>query len=146
MPTGTASMSDKYFVDTNILIYSQDASEPHKQPIARKLLEKLWNERSGSLSVQVLNEYFVNVTRKIEFPLTPQEAWSDVQAFQAWHPTPLTMELMERSHRLHLAHSLSWWDSLIVSAAQASCCTLLYSEDLSHNAHYDQVRICNPFF
>jgi predicted nucleic acid-binding protein len=82
-PSGTAVLSDNIFVDTNILLYSRDTSEPEKQAIATVMLTELWVMRNGRLSVQVLNEYFVNVTRKLDPGLSPEEAWDDIEALSA---------------------------------------------------------------
>ena len=138
-------MSDNIFVDTNILLYSRDASEPEKQAIASARLAELWENRSGRLSVQVLNEYFVNATRKLDPGLSPEEAWDDIEALSAWNPLPLDMAILTRSFAVQRRYQLSWWDSMIVAAAETAGCTHILSEDLSHGANYFGIIVENPF-
>lgn len=138
-------MSDNVFVDTNILLYSRDASEPEKQALAGARLDELWEKRSGRLSVQVLNEYFVNVTRKLDPGLPPEEAWDDIEALSTWEPLPLDMPLLTRAFAVQRRYGLSWWDSLIVAAAEAAGCARILSEDLSDGASYFGITVENPF-
>jgi predicted nucleic acid-binding protein len=133
------------FVDTNILIYSRDSRNATKQTLAHEWLQQLWRNRTGRTSVQVLSEYYVNVTRKLKPGLSPQIAWDDVEALQAWKPQAIDVALLNRSRNVERLHRLSWWDSMIVAAAQEQRCTLLLSEDLSHGTHYGDVKVCNPF-
>lgn len=138
-------MSDNHFVDTNILLYARDASEPEKQLVANALLEELWENRNGRLSVQVLNEYFVNATRKLDPGLTAEEAWDDIEALNSWDPMPIDMAILTRSYAVQRRYGLSWWDSMIVAAAEACGCARIYSEDLSHGATYFGITVVNPF-
>jgi len=138
-------MSDNIFVDTNILLYSRDASEPQKQAIAAAKLAELWETRGGRLSIQVLNEYFVSVTRKIKPGLSPEEAWDDIEALSAWNPLPIDMAILTRAFAVQRRDQLSWWDSMIVAAAEAAGCTRILSEDLSHDASYLGITVENPF-
>jgi predicted nucleic acid-binding protein len=138
-------MSDSVFVDTNILLYARDASEPEKQAVAAERLDQLWDERTGKLSVQVLNEYFVNVTRKLDPGLSPSEAWDDIEALAVWEPLPMDMPLLQRGYTVQRRYGLSWWDSLIVAAAEAAGCATILSEDLAHGAQYLGIAVENPF-
>jgi len=138
-------MSDRFFVDTNILLYSRDASEPEKQPVAEELLRRLWESRLGRISVQVLNEYFVNVTGKLDPGLPAAEAWEDVEALQAWNPVELGWALLRKGYPIHQRYGLSWWDSLIVAAADTAACTVIFSEDLSSGQLYNGMRVIDPF-
>jgi len=138
-------MSDSFFVDTNILLYARDASEPEKQMVAAQRLDALWEARSGRISVQVLNEFFVNVTRKLDPGLSTEEAWDDVEALSAWNPLPINMALLQRGYHAQHRYGLSWWDSLIVSAAEATGCTTILSEDLADGADYFGITVENPF-
>lgn len=138
-------MIDSIFVDTNILLYARDASEPDKQPVAAERLDQLWDGKNGKLSVQVLNEYFVNVTRKLKPGLTPAEAWDDIEALGVWDPLPMDMVLLQRGYTIQRRYGLSWWDSLIVAAAEAAGCTTILSEDLTHGAEYFGITVENPF-
>jgi len=138
-------MSDNVFVDTNILLYSRDASEPEKQAVADARLDELWENHSGRISVQVLNEYFVNATRKLVPGLPPEEAWDDIEALSAWDPLPLDMPVLTRAFAVQRRYGLSWWDSLIVAGAEASACTRILSEDLADGASYFGIIVENPF-
>jgi predicted nucleic acid-binding protein len=138
-------MSDNIFVDTNILLYSRDASEPEKQAIAFARLDELWRKRTGRLSVQVLNEYFVNATRKLEPGLSPEEAWDDIEALCAWDPQPLDMAILTRTHAVQRRYLLSWWDSMIIAAAEATGCACILSEDMSDETSYFGITVENPF-
>jgi len=138
-------MTDSIFVDTNILLYARDASEPEKQVIAARRLDELWERHTGKVSVQVLNEYFVNVTRKLNPGLTPDEAWDDIEALTVWAPLPMDMRILQRGYAVQRRYQLSWWDSLIVAAAEAASCSTILSEDLAHGAHYFGITVENPF-
>jgi len=138
-------MNDRCFVDTNILVYARDAAAGTKQQQADALIRELWGSRRGRLSVQVLNEYFVTVTRKLAPGMEPDAAWRDVEALRAWEPVALDWNLLARAHGVFGRFSLSWWDSLIVTAAELSGCDVLYSEDLQAGAIYGNVRVVNPF-
>jgi predicted nucleic acid-binding protein len=138
-------MSDKVFVDTNILLYSRDASEPEKQAVAAARLDELWETHSGCISVQVLNEYFVNATRKLVPGLPPEEAWDDVEALSAWEPLALDMQVLTRAYAVQHRYRLSWWDSLIIAGAEATGCTRILSEDLGDGSCYFGITVENPF-
>jgi predicted nucleic acid-binding protein len=138
-------MSDNIFVDTSILLYARDSSEPEKQVIAARRLDELWDGRNGKISVQVLNEYFVNVTQKLNPGLSPDEAWDDVEALSVWKPQQIDMPVLQRGYAVQRRYGLSWWDSLIVAAAEASGCAIILSEDLAHDAQYFGITIENPF-
>jgi predicted nucleic acid-binding protein len=133
------------FVDTNILLYARDIREPVKQPRAAQWLDHLWREQLGRTSTQVLSEYYVNVTRKLKPGLPPEEAWDEVQALFAWNPQAIDADLLSRARMVERRHQLSWWDSLIVAAAQAQGCAILLTEDLNDSAVYGGVKVRNPF-
>jgi predicted nucleic acid-binding protein len=138
-------MTARIFVDTNVFVYARQASEPAKQPLAARWLERLWEEQSGRTGVQVLNEYYVTVTRKIKPALPPADAWDDVKSLLVWNPQPMDLELLHRGREIEQRHGLSWWDSLIVGAAQLQGCVLLLTEDLQDRAVYGSVTVRNPF-
>jgi predicted nucleic acid-binding protein len=138
-------MSDSIFVDTNILLYARDASESEKQAIASAHLDELWDRGTGRLSVQVLNEYFVNVTCKLKPGLSAEEAWDDIESLTAWQPLALDVAILNRAYATQRRYRLSWWDSLIVAAAEASGCARILSEDLSDGANYFGIAVENPF-
>jgi len=133
------------FVDTNVFVYAHQANERTRQPLAVKWIEQLWREQRGRTSVQVLSECYVTLTRKIKPALRPTDAWEAIRALFTWHPHPTTPELMRRAHEIELRYRLSWWDSLIVGAAQLQNCALLLTEDLHDGAAYGGVTVRNPF-
>jgi predicted nucleic acid-binding protein len=138
-------MTDAIFVDTNILVYARDSSDQPKQIVAARWLDLLWRDRRGRISVQVLNEYYVTVTRKLKPGLAEDEAWDDVQNLLAWDPQPINREVLSAARIIERRFRLSWWDSLIVAAAELQECTLLLSEDLQAGARYGMVTVRNPF-
>ena len=138
-------MTALVFVDTNVLVYARDASEPSKQPIALGWLDQLWREEVGRTSIQVLSEYYVTVTRKLSPGLHADDAWDDVQAMLSWRPTATDEALLRRGREVQQRHRLSWWDSLIVGAAQLQDCSLLLSEDMQDGATYGTVSVRSPF-
>jgi len=138
-------MSADVFVDTDVFVYARDASEPLKQPRAHAWLEQLWSHRTGRVSVQVLNEYYVTVTRKLDPGLSRPEARADVQALMVWDPVPIDEDLVRRAFGLEDVASLSWWDALIVAAARQSGCRFVLSEDLPTGQIIDGMRIVSPF-
>jgi predicted nucleic acid-binding protein len=106
------------FVDANVLLYARDAGEPAKQPRAAEWLGDPWREQVGRISVQVLSECYVNVTRKPSPGLPPADAWDDAEALMAWHPQAMDEPLLRRRREIEACYWLSWWDSLVVGAAQ----------------------------
>lgn len=138
-------MTAKSFVDTNILLYARDASEPEKQPLAESLLRDLWKNRTGRLSTQVLSEYYVNVTGKLDPGLSPEEAWEDIDNLRLWNPQPIDFPVLEDGYKIQRRYGLFWWDSLILAAAQRMGCQRIYSEDLSDTQLYEGIEVVNPF-
>jgi len=138
-------MSAPIFVDTNVFLYARQTDDPMKQSIAEQWLERLWAEQSGRTSVQVLNEYYWNATRKVNPLLSADEAWARVQRLLSWNPQAIDADALRRAHEVERRYHLSWWDSLIVGSAQAQSCTLLLTEDLQDRAVYGGVTVRNPF-
>jgi predicted nucleic acid-binding protein len=133
------------FVDCNIFIYADQIDEHSKRPIAQQWLERLWREQSGRTSIQVLNEYYWNATRKLNPRLSLDDAWLRVQRLLNWNPQAIDSDLLRRAQEIERRYRLSWWDSLIVAAAQAQHCILLLTEDLQDRAVYGGVTVRNPF-
>jgi predicted nucleic acid-binding protein len=138
-------MTDRIFVDANVLVYSRDSSEPRKQKPAMDWMAYLWTERAGCLSFQVLQEFYVTVTRKLDSGLDPESARSDVRALLAWRPVPIDAPVLEGAWMLQDRHRLSWWDALVVSAAQASGCRFLLTEDLQEGQNFGTLHVIHPF-
>ena len=138
-------MSDRVFVDTNILIYAHDVDAGQKHIIARGRIRDLWASREGVVSLQVLQELYVNVTRKIPKPLSRKVARGLVGSYAAW-----TVQRVDASDVVHASeieerHKLSFWDALIVVAAHKATAGTLLSEDLNHGQRIEGVRGENPF-
>jgi predicted nucleic acid-binding protein len=139
-------MTAAVFVDTNVFVYARDTRDPVRQARAAQWLEHLWRTRAGRLSVQVLNEYFDTTTRKLVPGLSRDEAWQDVQLLLlGWRPRALDGQLLERAYALARGHRLSWWDALIVAAAQLQDCVILLTEDLQDGTAFGGVTVRNPF-
>jgi len=133
------------FVDTNVLVYLRDSRDQEKQRRAAEWMRYLWESRLGRVSVQVLDEYFVTVTGKLNPGLSLEEAREDILALRSWSPLPLNVPLTEDAWDIQHRWGYSFWDSLIVAAARAQGCALLISEDLSHGQKLDGLRIASPF-
>ncbi|MCP4678318.1 MAG: PIN domain-containing protein [Deltaproteobacteria bacterium] len=138
-------MSDNYFVDTNVLVYFHDNSNPRKQARAKEWLSTLWRERTGRLSIQVLNEFYHVVTRKLSPGLEKEEARESVRALLAWDPVSLSSAVTESGFSIQDRFQLSWWDALIVSAAKSTSCRYLLTEDLQDGQDLSGITVVNPF-
>lgn len=134
------------FVDTKVLISAEDGAEADKQHSALDWIERLWRARSGRLSTQVLNEFYVNVTRKLK-PAMPQgDARARVRRYAAgWNPWQIDHATVETAWAMEARHGLQYWDCLVLAAAQHSGCTLVLSEDMQHQGRYGAVQVINPF-
>jgi predicted nucleic acid-binding protein len=133
------------FVDTNVLVYAHDASETEKQPIARALLEELWADRSGVVSTQVLQEFYVVATRKFEPPMRRPEARDIVTLYATWSVVQIDVGLILDAAALEERAQLSFWDALIVEAARRAGAVRLVSEDFQAGRRIAGIEIENPF-
>jgi predicted nucleic acid-binding protein len=133
------------FVDTNVLVYAEDRDAKTKHEIARDLILELWDDRSGALSVQVLQEFYVNVTRKLKKPLSSAKAKEIIDEYLTWTVIPNTGKLLTDAIALQQKAQLSFWDAMIVQAAIEAECTKLYSEDMNAGQRFGSVVIVNPF-
>jgi len=138
-------MSDRAFVDTNVLVYAHDRSAGRKHEVARELVGRLWQERSGVVSTQVLQELYVNLRRKAGSPLSATLAREVIEDYLRWPLVENGGEAILRAMAVEQRHGLSFWDALIVQAAQDAGVPVLYSEDLSHGHRYGPVTVENPF-
>ncbi|WP_052669024.1 PIN domain-containing protein [Nitriliruptor alkaliphilus] len=137
-------MTAKQFIDTNVLVYAFDAAAPAKRGIAQGVLESADPETSV-VSSQVLNEFFVTVTRKLARPLEHGPARAVVREMAALDVVPLTGELVLRGIDRSTASQLSLWDALIVEAALTAGCETLLTEDLSDGQRFDDLLVRDPF-
>ncbi|HEY6506826.1 MAG TPA: PIN domain-containing protein [Vicinamibacterales bacterium] len=133
------------FVDTNILVYAEDRDEKEKHPIARDLVVDLWRSREGAVSVQVLQEFFVNVTRKVKHPVSATKTLEIVREYLTWRVVDNTSDLLVAAVELHQKAKLSFWDAMVVQAAITAGCERLYSEDLNDGQRFGAVQVVNPF-
>jgi predicted nucleic acid-binding protein len=137
-------MSDKFFVDTNILIYAHDTSAGVKHQRARTLLEHLWSSGKGVLSTQVLQELCINLRRKVSRPLPLEEVRQLIRDYLAWEVVVNTPESVIHALDLEMRYKTSFWDALILQAAEGSGAAILYSEDLARGERYGTVQVVNP--
>ncbi len=138
-------MTEKVFVDSNVLIYSKDLAVSKKHTQAFEWMEYLWNSRQGRLSFQVLNEFYVAVTRKLKPGLKKELAREEVRDFLAWNPVAIDESILIRSWAVEDRYALSSWDSLIVAAAELQGCRYILTEDLQDGQELFGIRIINPF-
>lgn len=136
-------MSAREFVDTNVLVYAFDRSAGEKRSTAVKLLERLWVERTGCLSLQVLQEFYVTTTRKLSMP--PGDAQAQVERLGKWKLHRPSLEDVLEAIQVHRRLHISFWDALILRSASQLGCSLLWSEDLKDGLKLDAVVVRNPF-
>lgn len=138
-------MNDRAFFDTNVLAYLFDEDSPEKQSRARDL----FNERARSgqvvLSPQVLQEFYVTVTRKLARPVSPEDALAAVTHLTSFLLVPVDGATVLRAIRLHQSDSLSFWDALVIQAALEGSCTRVFSEDMQNGRRFGNLVIENPF-
>ena len=133
------------FVDSNILVYAHDIAETEKQPIARAVLEALWADRSGVVSTQVLQEFYVVAMRKLSPPMAPSEAREIVALYSTWSVVQVDVGLILDAAALEEDAQLSFWDALIVEAARRGGAERLVSEDFQAGRRIAGIEIENPF-
>jgi len=131
------------FVDTNILIYAFDATAGDKRRVAVELITRLWFDRRGCISLQVLQEFYVAATRKLI--LAPDQAVLQVSRLRRWRVHRPSVEDVLEAIELHRGHSVSFWDGLILRSAQASQCSILWTEDMSNGRRWGNLEVRNPF-
>lgn len=136
-------MKDRFFLDTNILVYANDSSAPVKQARARALLAEAFSSGAGCLSPQVLQEFFVVAVNKAGIP--PHNARSQVTRFSQLQMARVDEDTVLGAIDLHIVHRISFWDAMVVKAASSIGCARLYTEDLNHGQLIDGVTVVNPF-
>jgi predicted nucleic acid-binding protein len=140
MPNGTS-----VFVDSNVLLYAHDRSEPEKQAVAHAWLESLWLDRAGCVSQQVLREFYWNATRKLARPLDRTSARDVVRRFASWSASADDAALADEAWKLEDRSQLAWWDALIVASAIQANCRWLLTEDLQDGQRFGSVVVVDPF-
>jgi predicted nucleic acid-binding protein len=137
-------MSDKCFVDTNILVYAHDRSTGVKHLRAQTLLQQLWDSGLGVLSTQVLQELCINLRRKAGNPLPVEEVRLLIRDYSTWEVVTNTPESVLQALDIEMRYKTSFWDALILQAAERSGASILYSEDLATGQRYGSIQIVNP--
>jgi predicted nucleic acid-binding protein len=137
-------MAEKYFVDTNILIYAHDRSTGIKHERARQVIERLWTSGQGVLSTQVLQELCVNLRRRVAKPVPVDDIRGLIRDYLSWEIVVNTPEAVIQALEIELRYKTSFWDALILQAAEQSGAAVLYSEDLAGKQSYGTVQVVNP--
>jgi predicted nucleic acid-binding protein len=133
------------FVDTNVMVYAHDESAGRKHELAKELVRRLWDSGKGCVSVQVLQEFYVTVTKKTKKTLDPGEARQVVHDLGLWRTFgPETADVLGAID-LARRHDVAFWDAMILWGAAQLGCAVVWSEDLNPDQTYDGVRVVNPF-
>jgi len=139
-------MTSRVFVDTNVLVYAYDRSEPAKQSQALHVLNDLQANAAGLLSVQVLTEFYNAVTRRISHLLTPDQAYERIRNLAVAWPVPdITPLIALEAVRGALQHQMPVWDAQIWATARLNQIPVIFSEDFSDGAVTEGIRMVNPF-
>lgn len=136
-------MIERSFIDTNILIYTDDRNATGKRERALELIQDLRTSRRGVVSTQVLQEYYVAATGKLA--VKPETARRKTEIFSHLDVVQITAAEILEAIDLHRLHQLSFWDALVIHAAKISSCTILYTEDLATDAVISGIQLKNPF-
>ncbi len=140
-----SATEQRQFVDTNILIYAHDSSAGVKHDKAKALLNELWRSGDGYLSIQVLQEFYVNVTRKLAIPLSPELAIEIITDLSTWRVhSPKASDLID-AIGLQTRRQISFWDAMILTSARQLGCQMVWSEDLNAGHNYEGIEVRNPF-
>ena len=140
-----SATEQRQFVDTNILIYAHDSSAGVKHDKTKALLNELWRSGDGYLSIQVLQEFYVNVTRKLAIPLSPELAIEIITDLSAWRVhSPKASDLVD-AIGLQTRRQISFWDAMILTSARQLGCQMVWSEDLNAGHNYEGIEVRNPF-
>ena len=133
------------FVDTNILVYAHDSSAGEKHERASALIRSMWQSENGCLSIQVLQEFYVTVTRKVVHPLSTAQAAQIIGDLGVWRMhTPTVADVLD-AIQIQTRYQISFWDAMIIQSANQLKCETLWSEDLNHSQVYRTVQVQDPF-
>lgn len=133
------------FADTNFLICVRDGSDPAKNARAIQWHDHLWERKTGRTSAQVISEYYVNLKRVAGPAMTAVEAWHEAASYLAWKPQAIDEKMLVIAREIEGRYRISWWDSLIVAAAQVQGCAILLTEDLQDGMAFGTVVVRSPF-
>jgi predicted nucleic acid-binding protein len=137
-------MNGKTFVDTNVLIYAHDVDAKEKHAVAKEIVNELWAKRTGFVSAQVLQEFYVNVTRKLSKPLLKKHAREIVDKYAIWCVDTTSAEIIV-AFRIEDEARIGFWDALICAAALKAGAERILSEDLNPGQKIAGIRVLNPF-
>ena len=136
----------KFFLDTNILVYAYDSSEKEKYSKASRLLKDLWSSQAGVLSIQVLSEFYVVVTQKVERPISSSEAKAIIEDYLAsWEVIEPRADTLLSSIEAANKYDFHFWDAMIFVSAKEANVSRIYTEDFQHNLEIEGVKFINPF-
>ena len=135
--------AERFFVDTNVLLYSVDPAGGNKRELAQRWADALWTSGAGRISWQVLNEFYVHAVRKVRAPAG--DVRTMVEAFAQWQPTGFGLGVVQRAWYWADKTGVHYWDSLIVASAEAAGCAYLLSEDFQAGRKFDALTVVNPF-
>lgn len=138
-------MSDSAFIDTNILVYAHDQAAGPKYETAANIVRMRWQDQNGVLSTQVLQEFFVTLTRKVTPAMSPAKAGNLIRHYSLWQVVINDVAAISNAIEIQQEYQLSFWDSLIIDAASNAGCSTLITEDLNHEQVYRGVAVINPF-
>ncbi len=140
-------MSDKSFLDTNVLVYAIDSSpdETRKSSLARSLIQHHISEGTGVISIQVIQEFYVTATRKITEPLSSDQALEFLNYLSILELVRPDYEMVASAIYVHRKYQLSFWDAMIIQAAVSSRCKEILSEDLKDGLEIRGMKLVNPF-
>ena len=138
-------MSDRNFIDTNILVYAYDSADPAKQQHARHILRRGIAEETAVLSAQVLGEFFTVATSRIPEPLSAEEVEGIIGILSVLPVVEIDLQLVLGATAIHRLYGINYWDSLIVAAAHRAGCTQILTEDLNTGQSYQNILAVNPF-
>jgi len=136
-------MTVRCFVDASVLLRARDPRDRDKHARAAEWLDRLWQQRSGRTSVQVLSEFHVTATR--DLAIAPDMAWDEVERYFAWAPQETNEALMRRARDVQRRYDLSWWDSCVVAAAQMQDCLILLTEVMPPGSVFGALSVRNPY-
>ena len=139
-------MRDNIFLDTNILVYAHDLDAGDKHDVAAKIIYQLWESKNGVLSTQVLQEFYVTLTKKMPQPLNKVATRKILKEYFSWQVVINDLQIIFQASEIEEAYNISFWDALIVSAAYSKNAATILTEDLNHGQNIEGIFIQNPFF
>lgn len=136
---------DTVFVDTHVLLHAFDDADRAKQARSREWLVACWQRRCGRLSSQVLHEFYANARRRFASAISAGDARAEVRRYQQWKPWLVDQPTVETAWAVESRHHVTYWDALMVAAAQHMGCRWLLTERLPHGQQFEKLSIVNPF-